>query len=271
MKACAIIGFSIMVLFPAITPHAQPRPARSVTLPGVRQITTDRAGDFYAITAEAIHKYDSNGTELHVVRTPSPTTLFDTGNGVRLLAYLRDTQEYIIYPPTLAPREPVKIDPTFAIEPRLVCSSGDYNLVILDAADWSVKKIDTRRSAVANEFRLDPDAATEPDYVFMREYQGFLFLLDSGEGISIYNKLGMKLKSIPVEGLRSFNFLGQELYYYQDGRIHFTDLFTLETRSVQFDGPYRDVVIGYGRGFALTADGLSFFSFAPGKTSETDR
>lgn len=271
MKSPFITSLSITILLCGIGLQAQPQPASVVKLPGVRQITTDRAGDFYAITPEAIHKYDSNGRELQVIQTPSPATLFDTGNGVRLLAYLRDTQEYVIYPPSLAPREAIKIDHTFAIEPWLVCSSGDYNLVILDAADWSIKKIDTRRSVVDNEFNLDPASTTEPDFVFMREYQGFLFLLDRSKGIGIYNRLGMKLKNLPAGGSLSFNFLGQELYHYQDGRIHFTDLFTLETRSVQFDGPYRDVVIGNGRSLALLPDGLAFFSFAPGKTSETDR
>ncbi|HLT71965.1 MAG TPA: hypothetical protein VKZ75_04910, partial [Cyclobacteriaceae bacterium] len=62
--------------------RAQPNPASIVKLPGVLQITTDRAGDFYAITGESIHKYDSNGNELHIIKTPSPATLFDPGNGV---------------------------------------------------------------------------------------------------------------------------------------------------------------------------------------------
>lgn len=271
MKAFRISALLITLLLSGTALRAQSNPTSIVKLPGVRQITTDRAGDFYATTGEAIHKYDSNGNELHIIQTPSPTTLFDPGNGVRLLTYLRETQEYIIYPPSLSPREALAIDPTFAIEPWLVCSSGDYNLVILDAADWSVKKIDTHRSVVDYEFSLVPNASIESDYVFMREYQGFLFLLDRGKGIDIYNRLGMKLKSLPVEGLLSFNFLGQELYYFQDGRIHFTDLFTLETRSVAFEGPYEDVVIGNGRSLALLPDGLAFFSFVPGKTSETDR
>lgn len=250
--------------------HAQ-QPTRIVELPDVHGATADRAGDFYVVTGDAIHKYDTNGVELHRVNAPSQTTLFDTGNGVRLLAYFRDARKYIIYPPSLTPRDAVEIDPAFAIDPWLMCSSGDYDIIILDAADWSVKAIDTRRAVVDYEFALDLADASKPEITFMREYQGFLFLLDARTGISIYNRLGMKVRDLPVEGLRSFNFLGQELYYYQNGSIHFTDLFTLDTRTVKFDGPYKDVVIGHGNCLALTDDGLAFFSFVPGKTSETDR
>lgn len=247
------------------------QPTRIVELPDVHGATADRAGDFYAVTGDAIYKYDTNGVVLHRVNTLSPTTLFDPGNGVRLLAYFRDARAYIIYPPSLTPRDPVAIDPAFAIEPWLVCSSGDYNIVIVDAADWSVKVIDTRRAVVDYEFALDLADAGKPEIVFMREYQGFLFLLDVRTGISIYNRLGMKVRELPVEGLRSFNFLGQDLYYYRNGYIYFTDLFTLETRTVKFEGPYTDVVVGHGHTLALTADELVFFSLVPGKTSETDR
>lgn len=263
-------GYVVILLLLNAALHAQ-EPVRTVPLKGVTQITADRAGDFYAVTAEAIHKYDTNGVALRTVMTPAATSLFDTGNGVRLLAYFRENRAYAIYPPSLSPREPVRIDPAFAIEPWLLCSSGDYNIVIVDAADWSVKTVDTRQTAVDYEFALDPPGTGTPDIIFMREYQGFLFILDARKGISIYNRLGMKVNDLPVEGLRSFNFLGQELYYYQDGGIHFTDLFTLETRTVPFEGPYLDVVIGYERCMALTTRGLAFFSFAPGKTSETDR
>lgn len=267
----APIALVVATLLLSLNVPVLAQPAGSVELQNISHITTDRAGYFYAVTPESIHKYDSSGKELHVVQTPSPTTLFDTGNGVRLLAYRRDARAYVIYPPSLSPREPVSIDPSFAIEPWLVCSSGDYNLVILDAADWSVKRIDTRRSVVEFEYNLDSASATDPDFVFMREYQGFLFLADRGKGISIYNKLGMKLKHLPVQGLRSFNFLGRELYYYQDGQIHFTDLFTLETRSLKFAGPYLDVVIGNARCMALRTDGLTFLPYPLRKTSETDR
>ena len=73
----------MIILSVTIAAQAQPQPSGTVKLQNVLQVTADRAGDFYAITDEAIHKYDSSGTALQVAQTPSPTTLFDTGNGVR--------------------------------------------------------------------------------------------------------------------------------------------------------------------------------------------
>lgn len=230
----------------------------SVPLAGVRLTTVDRAGDFYAITDDSIYKFDSLGRRLDSIAVDAPVTLFDPANGVRLLAYFRDKQEYVIYSPTLEERQRLAIDPSFAISPWLVCASGDYDLVILDGADWSVKKIDTRRSVVSLEFNLDPTLTENADFVFVREYLGFLFIHDRHSGIHVFNRLGMKLRTLPAPGATSFNFRGEELYYYSAGKLHFTDLYTLEARVVPVESPCRDVVLGVGTMMLVTDGGLEF-------------
>lgn len=235
----------------------------SATFTGeITQTAIDRAGDFYAVTPAGIHKFDSMGRVLSAVNVYTPVTLFDPGNGVRLLAYFRDTQEYAIYSPELRERQRVKIDPSFAISPWLACASGDYDLLILDAADWSVKKVDTRGSVVSFEFNLDPALAEHADFVFMREYLGFLFLHDRNTGITVYNRLGMKLRSLPASGAGSFNFRGEELYYYLDDRIYFTNLYTLETRVMPFTCSCSGVLLGAGRAMTVKDESLEFLPFA---------
>jgi hypothetical protein len=223
-------------------------------------ITVDRAGDFYTITENGIYKFDSLGHRLDSVHVDTPVTLFDTGNGVRLLAYFRDKQEYAIYSPKLEERQRLPIDSSFAISPWLVCASGDYDLLILDAADWSVKKVDTKRSVVSFEFTLDPVLAEDADFIFMREYLGFLFIHDRKNGIHVFNRLGMKLRTLPAPGAKSFNFRGEELYYLSGGKIHFIDLYTLQTLIMPVELPCRDVALGVGTAMFVTDEGLKFLS-----------
>jgi hypothetical protein len=251
--------------------HAQKQLIRTIAQPGIIQVAVDRAGDLYATTASAIYKYNKNGELLATLRTTLRPTLFDPGNGVRLLAFFRDSLEYAILSPSLEQRSIQKLDPSFAIEPWLVCSSGDYNLLILDAADWSIKTIDTRNSNVDQEVRLDTTLLGTPDISFMREYQGFLFLLDSSSGILILNRLGMIVQKLFEDQIKSFYFLGQDLYYYKDGRIHFTDLFSLQSRSEPFDYPCREVVLTDERSIAVRSDGITIFSYSPSKSSSKDR
>jgi len=233
-----------------------------VALPGVTLATVDRAGDFYAITGNAIYKFDSLGHRLDSVAVAAPVTLFDPGNGVRLLAYSRDKQEYVIYAPNLEERQRLPIDQSFAITPWLVCSSGDYDLVILDSADWSVKKVDIRRSVVTAEFILDPNLTANADFMSMREYLGFLFIHDRNNGIHVFNRLGMKLRTFAAQGASSINFWGEELYYYSEGKLHFTNLYTLETRTLPVDWPGRSIVLGTGTAMVVTEKGLEFHPLA---------
>lgn len=228
----------------------------------IKLATIDRAGDFYAVTQEYIFKFDSLGHPLDSVAVDMPVTLFDPGNGVRLLAYFRDKQEYAIYSPSLEERQRTVIDSSFVISPWLVCASGDYDLLILDAADWSVKKIDTRRSVVISEFTLDPELTENANFVFMREYLGFLFIHDSNQGILVFNRLGRKLRSLPAQGVSSFHCRGEELYYCREGQLYFTNLYTLETRERSLESPCRDVVLGMGRAMLVKEGGLEFRTLA---------
>src|SRR5690606_35261260 len=93
---------------------------RTVTLPGVTLTAVDRAGEFYAIAGNSIFKFDSLGNRLDSVVADAPITLFDPGNGVRLLAYFRDTKEDAIYTPTRDEWQRLPIDPSWAISPCFI-------------------------------------------------------------------------------------------------------------------------------------------------------
>lgn len=250
---------------------AQPQPIKTIDLAGIKQVAIDRAGDFYATTAAAIVKFDKDGERIATHTTSRSTTLFDPGNGVRLLAYYRDIQAYDILTPALQQKINARLDPAFAIEPWLICSSGDYNLWILDAADWSVKNVDTRRSVVSQEFSLDSVLQANPRFTFMRAYQGYLFLLDEEAGIVVLNRLGMIVRTLPVPHLPSFGFLGQELYYYREGSICFTDLFTGKSRSEPFDYPCSEILLSDERCIAIGKASITVFSYTPPKTSAGER
>lgn len=208
--------------------------------------TIDRAGDLYVIKENGnIEKYNGYGGLLNTFHHTLPPTLFDTGNGVRLLAYYRKSQEYLTLNPSLILVSQDTIDPSFAITPWLVCTSGDYNLWVLDAADWSLKKIDTRHNIVLTEALIDTVSLLQekPAFTYMREYQQFLFLLEKHTGIHVFNGLGKHLRTIPAKHIESFNFLGEELYFVQESNIIFIDLFTLDTRKADLSGPAPSNVI----------------------------
>jgi hypothetical protein len=176
--------------------------------------------------------------------------------------YHRKDQQYTILSPSLEKISDTKIDNSIAIAPWLVCSAGDLHLLILDAADWSIKKVDKRNAHVEQEFKIDPLLTTNPSFVFIREYQNLIFLYDEITGLSIFNNIGIKLKTYQI-GTSHFNFLGQELYYLKDKKINFIDLFSGDTRQVDLPGQCDNILITDERLIKITANRLDFFEFQP--------
>jgi hypothetical protein len=194
----------------------------------------DRPGELYILTnAGQLQKFDYDGKLLNLLKTKFKPTLFDPRDGSRLFAYYRDIQQYWFYNPSLEVTSMHELDSALAIDPWLVCSSGDYALWMIDATDNSLKKIDTKSGLLTVEVSL-PTPNDKSEFIYMREYQGFLFVLTRTQGIYIFNSIGKLIKTIPGKNITYFNFLGEELYYPAQDHLVFMDLFSGESRQVQF-------------------------------------
>lgn len=194
--------------------------------------SVDRPGDLYIQFADGtIRKYDGNGKLLQEVKPKVPLTVFEPRDGSRAFSYERPGQWYSFA--WFGSFNQVKIADEFAIEPWLVCSSGDTNLWVVDAADLSIKKINTGKGSIDVEVLLSRDVhKRKEDLVSIREYQNFLFIHNKNTGIEIYNALGRQVRVIPGKDILYFNFLGEELYYLQKGKLFFFDLFDSSTREI---------------------------------------
>jgi hypothetical protein len=205
----------------------------------INSVTIDRAGDLYAITRNGqFQKFDLNGSLLLLLKNRNAPTFFDPRDGSRLFAYYRDIQHYDYLSPSFEINASYRIDPAFAIQPWLMCTSGDTKLWVLDEADHSLKKLNPRDSVVEVEVVVDASVITNA-HVFtkMQEYQNFVFLLNPHKGIYIFNSLGKHIKTIESQSIKNFHFLGEEMYYSHGHKVNFFNLFTAETREISLNDP----------------------------------
>lgn len=225
----------------------------------------DRPGDLYAITKQGqIQRFDPNGKLTLLYKAEKAPTLFDPRDGARLFAYYRDDQHYEFLNPSFVTTGSYKIDPSFAIQPWLMCPSGDYKLWILDRADNSLKKINVKSSEVELEVMVDSSLIKDATaFRTMREYQSFVFLLDPTQGIFIFNNLGQHIRTISQPGLRSFNFLGEELYYLRGSNLEFFNLFTTERRQLPVKPGYTESLLTDERMILISPDHIDIFAFRP--------
>src|SRR5688572_12943035 len=109
----------------------------------IRQAYVDRPGDVYVFTNSGhLQRFDKDGRLLNLYRKGPSLTAFDPRDGSRLFAFYRKNPHYDFLNPGFDVVTSYKIDSAFAIEPWLVCTSGEHAIWVLDASDWSFKKID---------------------------------------------------------------------------------------------------------------------------------
>lgn len=254
-----------LFLFSFAETHAQKK-IRSVTIADkVIYATVDRPGELYLVSNTGrIRRFDSNGNLLSEYTNQSPPTLFDPRDGSRLFIYYHEGQRYAYLSPSFEITNSQTIDPSVAVDPWLMCVSGDHNLWILDAADLSLKRVNVLTSSLEVDYKIGDDLVKQPaEITYMREYQGFLFLLHRTKGILIFNKMGKRIKTIERPQLQYFNFLGEELYYPENNALKFLNLFTAETREIPLTNPGEFMLMTDERIYTVEGSSVGFFSLNP--------
>lgn len=243
---------------------AQQKPFYTIRLASpVQHAYVDRPGDLYLqYTTGTIQKFDIDGKLLAEFKPAEELALFEPRDGARAFCYHSKTRWYsFAYFGNL---NKLKLNEEFAIQPVLACSSGDKNLWVLDRADNSLRKINTERLMVDVEVELPAELQSEKTEIpIMREYQNFLFLLDRQSGIYIFNAIGNHLKTIAGNNITYFNFLGEEMYYPQQGKLIFYDLFDTSTRETRLDPAVKIVLLTDVRTFSVYEDRVEIFLVDP--------
>ena len=231
----------------------------------VRYATVDRPGELYIVTVNGqIQRFDRDGNVASVYKNNPAPTLFDPRDGSRLFAYFRSDQHFEFLDPSFAVTRSGKLDPAVAIDPWLMCMSGDYNFWVFDAADKSLKKINASNGTVTVDAKISEQAGDSiSSYVYLREYQGFVFLHHTKKGVMVFSSLGKPLKTIGLAAITHFNFLGEEFYYHNNGTLNFFNLFTAETREMPLKQSGKFVLLTDERMFVINDKSIDFFEIKP--------
>lgn len=209
---------------------------KELPLSGISIATVDRLGNFYFILPNGVmQKYDPDGTLLAETKTSLlPLNLVEPWNPLKIFTFSNQSRYYSWIDHHLEVLERNELDPSLSITPRLVCPANEVNKAwILDEADFTLKRVNLITNQIEVESKIENEwAESTNDFVFMREYQNRIFLLDKKKGILILNNLGKTISSIKVIGLSFFNFMGEELCYRNGGDIFLTDLYTGTSRKL---------------------------------------
>jgi hypothetical protein len=213
---------------------------------GVQSLTVDRLGNFFLIfKSGAIKKYDPDGKLLASLKGGKVIpTLVEPWYHPSIFVFDRPKQEWIVFDHDLKNPQITPVDPSVAIAPYLVCPTNDNKLLVFDKADNSVKKVSRFTNESLFEFTIDTTKLGKaPDFIFIREYQNMIFLLDRNSGIWVYNNIGRQVNFIQATDLTGFGFYGEEIFFFKDGGLTLFDLYTEKTRQIPLEKAYRQSYI----------------------------
>lgn len=222
----------------------------------------DRAGDVYFVFSTGkIEKRNKQGALVTLTIPPHPLTSFDPATGQRLLGFDRSEKRVTWFYPDLSVYETFVLDPALAIDPYFVCTSGERDFWVADAADQSLKKIQSN-AQVVREFLLPAGVPALAQCTQLREYQSFLFLAHSA-GVLIFNSFGKLLRSLDKKTWDGVQFLGEELFFVENNRLEFFSLLTGETRSMPLPEPANAILLSDERMFLLQRESVKILAFNP--------
>lgn len=242
----------------AVSGDAQEKLIATVDIRNIESAYVDRPGDLYLLQkGNNLKKISTDGTLVLEQNFPSSLLLFEPRDGARMFACFNTTHCAFFSEGT---NQEITIEPQYAIEPALICSSGDHCIWILDRSDWSLKKINPVQSKVMAETLIDQEQFQgTPQFTFMREYQNFLFTIEKNAGILVFNGIGKQIKKIEAPGIEYFNFIGEELYYKKNDKLIFYDLFDATTREVPVEAVCKYILLTDARKYLVYENRVDIF------------
>lgn len=251
-------------LLSGVTAWAQPIPKPISVDSDIVWAGVDRPGDLFVVLASGeVQKYDKTGKKIGSHRFKAPPTLLDPLDGVQSFFYQRAGNQYGTLSYDFSTVNEKLLDPSFAISPWLVCPAL-HELWILDSADFTIKKTTMHAMTISLESALKhlPDKKIS-DYLSMREYQNYVFLLDQSAGVHMFNPLGRFVRTLGEAGMRYFNFLGEELYFVSGNHLVFIDLYTAERRTQPLQIPCTFALLNDDKLYAISARSVTILPYAP--------
>jgi|GEM_PF-306403 len=237
-----VIGIVICIVTTSSSLAQTPKKIKELSFGKIENVSVDRLGNLFLIFENTnIKKYDANMKLLAEMHSGKNPTLMEPWFHPKIFSYFHSTQQVVFYDHNLRVTEAHAIEPSVAISPLLVCPTNDNNLLVLDEADWSIKKVNEDGSTVSFEFILDTAGISKPMFTHMQEYQSLIFLLDKNSGIYVFNALGKQVNHIQCK-VKNFGFFGEELFYLSDNKVKLFDLFTEKTREVKIQ-PCKFVIV----------------------------
>ncbi|MDX5482743.1 MAG: hypothetical protein LPK07_13765 [Hymenobacteraceae bacterium] len=239
----------------------------SVPLSSPTTISQDRSGNVYLLGKNRnLVRLDSLGRPLGTFSPPTRGRIagIDAWNPMKVLLFYEDRQELLLLDRFLRPITNASLmDLNYEGTAHVAALAADDGFWLFDETNLTLSKLDIRLRQTTAETPLNLILDRERfDVRQLREHQNMVYLLDYTSGIYVFDNLGNYKQKLPFTGLQHIGFLHNELYFVQDGQLHFFDLYTQERRSIALPAnkPYVAALVAGETVYLFTAKAADLYN-----------
>ena len=190
---------------------------------------TDNIQNTYVYSGSALKKYDIHGTMLYQYddRSYGSISYVDVNDPMKVMVFYKDFPEIAFLDNTLSlngsPISPA--DMGFSLS-TLACISHDNGAWLYDAQGLQLVRFDINLNITEKTGNLVQTLGMKLNPNYLTEYNDYVYLNDTAQGILVFDQYGTYFKTIPIKGLTSFEVRGDNLLYNKGNHVH---LFHLKT------------------------------------------
>ena len=250
-------------LAPAAGPWAL---VRTLRLPNPGAASLDRRGGLYVADADNnVRQFGPEGLPLNTYAPPQPGHVaeLEAWNFTNTLVFYDDRQQLVLLDRFLTPLSELRLADYLDGTVRAATLAPDNHIWLLDESTLALREFDPGTLRLVQSTPLDLlIGRTRPDFRFIRQYQNNIYLVDKTTGIYVFDNLGSYKKKLPLPGLSTVGFRGDELYYLAGHELRFFHLYNLTERTVALPsdaGALCQVLVGEKFAYLFTAQGVAVY------------
>ena len=168
-------------------------------------LEVDNLGDVYVLANQDIIKYRSNGQFYRSYSNKSLGNIsrIDASNPLKTLVFYRDLSRLVFIDNTLTEQQENVYLERFEREfASLACTSNDDNgFWLFDPVSFSLTRYNQKMNVKAEVLNINQLTGKTINPVWMTERGNRLYLVDSKNGILLFDIFGTYLKTIPLIGI----------------------------------------------------------------------
>jgi len=191
---------------------------------------TDNIQNAYVYSANVLKKYDVHGNMLYQYDNKSYGSIsyVDVNDPLKVMVFYKDFPEIVFLDNTLSlngsPISPADMGFSLA---TLACISHSNGAWMYDAQGMQLVRFDLNLNITEKTGNLVQALGMRLNPNYLTEYNSYVYMNDTAQGILVFDQYGTYFKTIPIKGLTSFEVRGDNLVYNKGSHVHAFHLKTI--------------------------------------------